>query len=124
MAFASDIIIGTATFSASTIKSNSTVRGNPASDLDNPDNLTISHETASSGRVSSVVILDEGYVIPCNDTCGTAPALDKTRVLFKIQYDPATGPADLKIALTAQIAAMVAFVSDAANVIKLLNKEH
>lgn len=124
MAFSDPITIDATDYSVVSANSKSTLRANALQDLDKPELLTISHETAASGKVSSVIILDFGYPVACDTTCGTAASIEKDRVMLKVQYNPIKGEADQKVVLTAMIADIVLFLTNSANVIKLLNKEH
>lgn len=118
-----DITIGTDIFSLITQRASSSVRQDGAKDLTNPCTLSISHETAKNGKISSVVILDSEEVIPCNDACSTVPLSDNIRLQMKLQYNPSSGRLLIDTEIARLQVQMLAFISDATNWSKLLNKE-
>lgn len=48
---------------------------------------------------------------------------DKVRALFKIQYNPMMGRAELAAAIKTAVADLISFVGAEANLAKILNKE-
>lgn len=117
---ANDITLGTTVFALRSLRSTSSVRSDNNQAVDHPRLLTISHEVAKSGRVSSAIMIDDTVPV----TVGTSQVgSDTTRVLLKLQYNPLSGrtttSADLKLAL----AELAAFISVEANIDKILNRE-
>lgn len=124
MAISPDITLGTKTYSAIVTRPNSTTRANAAADVANPENLEISHETQRSGKVSSVVYFDDLTQVPCNDACQTDVGMSVVRAMFKLQYNPKAGDADIQMAITDVIDHLVLFLNDAAMMTKFRNREH
>lgn len=123
MAFPADIVVGEDTYSLITQRPSSSVRSDAAQDLTNPHLLTLSHESNRNGQVSSVAIFDIGAALPCDNTCGTAGSISNARAMFKIQYNPTEGNADLDIQLTSAIQSLLAWMGDSTNMDKFRNKE-
>lgn len=118
--YASDITLGTTLYSLRTQRVNSSVRADPTQNLKEPKTLTISHDVAGSGRVSSAVILDDIAVVQIG---ASSPQSDAVRVMLKLQYNPLSGRADIEATVAAQLAELVAFMGTPANITKLLNRE-
>lgn len=118
--FTSDITIGSQTFSAVTSYGSSTIRRKTGEPVSEPTDLTISHEVAKNGRVSSAVIIDDVKVV--SDTNGIVT--DNVRALVKLQYNPASGRSTLDADIRALIDDLVTFLGVAGNVDKLVNREH
>lgn len=117
--YTSDITIGTETYALRTQRVNSSVRAEISQPVSEPRLLTISHETSKSGRVSSVVMIDDSKVVQIGSS---APTVDTMRALLKIQYNPLSGRTGVEAEIKAMIAALAAFATDA-NISKLLNQE-
>lgn len=117
--FLNSLTIGTDTFDKQTIRPLSATYVDNNQTLSNPRSLTISHEIGKSGQVATAVILDDNAIVPI----GNSNVTDKVRVLFKIQYNPLQGRTGLDTAIKAAIVQLTGFMSDSANVVKLLNKE-
>lgn len=117
--FVNDITIGSNTFAKQSVRPLSASYADNNQPLDNPRLLTISHEVAKSGQVSSIVMIDDTKVIPV----GTTFVNSKARVFMKIQYNPLQGRSDLVAAINAAITELTTFVGVAGNITKLLNKE-
>ena len=96
--------------------STSSVRRDATRELDQPMALTISHETSKDQKhVNTAVMLDKTVL-----DAGDSVTLGNARVLVKLSYD-------VEQITAADIAEMVDEVKEflsAANVTKLLNKEH
>lgn len=125
MSFSDEITLGTVpvAYKATVIRPQSTVRSD-SSTSNGIAELTISHEVAKNGRVNSVVYLDNGEVIPCNDTCAISPTVDNIRAMFKISYNPHGGRGDLDVSLGLIIDELTSFLEDGLKIEKFLNKEH
>lgn len=124
MAMSPDITIDAVTYSSSIVKPNSTVRADATQPVTDPDYMTVSHETAQNGRVSSVIIFEDIKAIPCNDTCQIVPGQSSIKAMLKIQYNPKDGREDFNAALVNLLAAINTASGDAALMDKFLNKEH
>lgn len=122
--FNPDITLGSATFSLVRQRENSSLRRDPAAALETPQSLTISHETAKNGRVSSVIYFDHDEVIDCDSTCGIPGASANIRTQFKISYNPSDGIVDIDTILAKQLAEMELWLVAADNMTKFRNKEH
>lgn len=95
------------------------MRSNSAKPVNEPETLTISHETAKSGTRSSVLILDDVAVLNTTNSI----IKDSIRTQFKIQFKPYSGRADIEAVIAAQIAQLQAFLEVPANIDKFLNLE-
>jgi hypothetical protein len=120
MAFTSDLTIGTTVYSQTASYPTSTLRSDSAAGVNAQSNMTISHETLKSGRVSSAVILDD-ELLPVTDEVCSKPSL--IRAMLKLQYHPYDGRTDTSAVVKELVASLVAFATEA-NITKLLNKEH
>lgn len=116
--FTPDLVLGTATYSLTAQRVNSSIRGDASQPLSEPNLLTISHENAKNGRRSSVIILDDTKIVG-----GTTIVPSTVRTLLKLQFNPLEGRTDIETALAAQIAEVVEFLSNPALVAKILNQE-
>jgi len=116
--FASDLTVGTRTYSLRSQRMSSSLRGDATRTVSNPRLLTISHETAKNGKVSSVMMIDDTAVV----TNGTSVVNDTIRVMVKLQYNPLVGRTDITTTIMAAIDELQALLVEA-NVTKLLNKE-
>jgi hypothetical protein len=123
MAMSSDLTLGTVTYSSTVIKSNSTLRANAARPIEDPEVLTISHEIAKNGKVSSVILIDDNEALPCTTTCNT-PTTSNVRAMFKLQYNPLDGRAGLVTSITYVINQLQLALNDATVMAKFVNKEH
>lgn len=121
MAFPSDITIDTQTYSTIVTRPTSTVRQDPTAEINSPRTMTISHETAKSGVVSSVVYFDNAYVTDCNDACVIAPTLGKIRSQFKLSYNPLDKQVSLAT-IQADVEELMLFLTPE-NLTKLINLE-
>lgn len=119
----SDILLDTRTFALQTQRTNSSVRGDAAKDLDNPSTLTVAHETAKSGRVSSVIIVDSAAVVDCDASCNLTPTTDNIRVQFKVQYNPLSGRTDTGAEILAVKAVLEEFLSTPDLFDRFMNRE-
>lgn len=117
--FLNSITLGTNTFDKQSVRPLSATYADNNQALNNPRILSISHEVGKSGQVSSAVILDDSLAIPIGNTMVT----DKVRALFKIQYNPMMGRAELAAAIKTAVADLISFVGADANLAKILNKE-
>lgn len=88
-----DIILAAdTTFSLITQYPTSSLRGIAAAPLDKPVTLRVAHDTAKSGRVSSVIQVKLEEFLPCDaNACNTAPTMSNVTVQLKISYDPTDG---------------------------------
>lgn len=118
--FSTDITLGTHTYSLRTQRVNSSIRADPTQPINEPNTLTISHDVAGSGRVSSAVIFDDTKTVQIG---ASSPSPDTIRAMVKIQYNPLSGRAGIESAINALIVDLVAFIQAPANVTKLLNRE-
>lgn len=117
--FDNHIVVGPEIFAKQSVRPLSATYSDNNQTLNNPRTLTISHEVGKSGQVSSAVILDDTATVPVGNTLVT----DRIRVLYKIQYNPMMGRADLAAAIKAASNHLVSFVSDETNQNRILNKE-
>lgn len=117
--FLNELTLGTDTFAKQSVRPLSAIYADNNQQLNNPRTLTISHEVGKSGQVSSAIILDDALSIPVGNTLVN----DRIRVLCKVQYNPLGGRAELATAIKAAVAQLTDFVSDEANLSKILNKE-
>lgn len=117
--FLNELTLGTDTFAKQSVRPLSATYADNNQQLNNPRTLTISHEVGKSGQVSSAVILDDALSIPV----GNSLVNDRIRVLHKIQYNPFGGRTELGAAIKAAVFQLADFVSDDANLSKILNKE-
>lgn len=117
--FDNQLKIGADTFAKQSVRPLSATYSDNNQTLNNPRTLTISHEVGKSGQVSSAVILDDMATIPVGNNLVT----DRIRVLYKVQYNPMMGRAELAAAIKAASAQLVEFVSVEANFNRILNKE-
>lgn len=116
-----DITLEGQTYALQSQRTNSSVRSDASQPVSEPNTLTISHEKAKNGRVSSAVILDDTKIV---STAGaTIPVADTVKVLLKIQYNPVGGRIDNDTVVENLVAQIVAFASNASNIDKLLNQE-
>lgn len=118
--FNPDITIGTNTYSLIQQRTSGSLRSDPANGILNPLLMTISHEEAKNGKVSSVVIFDSGVTV---DSTTALPVSDNIRLQFKMQYNPASGRTDTAAELERLRKLLVTFINTPANISKLLNKE-
>lgn len=118
--FTPDITIGTNIYSLTQQRTSGSLRSDPSKGILNPLLMTISHEEAKNGKISSVVILDSEVTV---DSTTALPVSDNIRVLFKIQYNPTSGRTGTAAELERLRALLVTFINTPANINKLLNKE-
>lgn len=116
--FTSDLVVGTRTYSLRAQRTASSVRGDATRAVSAPRLLTISHETANNGKVSSVMMIDDTAVV----TNGTTVANDTIRAMIKIQYNPLVGRTDTTAVINSLIDELKLLLV-AGNITKLLNKE-
>jgi len=121
MSYSADITLLTNTYSERSRRDYASVRSNASEPLSEPNLLTLSHETAKNGRVSSVVIFDDTKIVSLAGASLTTT--DTVRTMFKVQYNPLGGRTDNEAAINAAIAELIAFLGVADNVSKLLNQE-
>lgn len=119
----SDIILDTNTYALRTQRLNSSVRADVNRDLAKPVTLTISHETAKSGRVSSVVIFDSAEVIDCDASCNLTPTTDNIRMQVKLQYNPLSGRVATEAEIERLYEQVQLFLTDNALWVRFLNQE-
>lgn len=118
--YTSDITIGTNTYSLTTQRASSSVRSDASQPLESPVMLNVGHEVGKLGRVSTVVYLDSMETLTGEDGI---PKDDTVRAQFKIQYDPTLGRVGLETEIERLRDQLIAFLGDATNWTKLLNKE-
>lgn len=99
------------------------VFSNPGAELTAPESLTISHEKSRNGKISSVVYLDYGQLVDCDNTCQVTPESTTLRAQFKLSYDPVKYGTLIGDNIDEVITLLVAFLSDSANVAKFKNQE-
>lgn len=124
MSISTDVTLGLAVYSATVTRPTSTIRNDSSQPIDEPIALTISHETAKNGKVSSVVYIDISEKVPCTSTCQVTPGLSNVRGQFKLSYNPLDGATDLAAHTALAIEQIKLFLGDAALVAKFMNKEH
>lgn len=117
--YPSTLTLNTQTFEKKVQRPMSSVYVDTDQTLDNPRSLTISHEVAKSGRVSTAVMVDDTKSIVLSNSV----VADNTRVLVKLSYNPLGGRASLDTVVRTAMADVVAFLSVPANVDKLLTQE-
>ena len=115
-----DITLGTSVYSLITQRATSSLRSDASRALDLPVSLTVAHETASSGRISSAAYLDSDEVV---EDANGVPSTDTVRVMLKLQYNPLSGRTTTETELLRLRDQVIAFISDATNWDKMLNKE-
>jgi hypothetical protein len=115
----SRITIGTTNFDLVSQMPYRSMRSNAARSINEPQTLTVSHETAKSGLRSSVIILEDVKVLNTQ----TSAIKDSIKAQFKIQFKPYSGRTDIEVTIGELISALSAFVADPDNVDKLLNQE-
>lgn len=115
-----DLTLDTTIFSLVSEKPTSSIRRVATQPLDNPVGVTISHEVAKNGKVSSVIYIDDEKTITTSDNVVSSMA----RVQLKITYNPDEGRSDLTTVIEKGVAVMQSFLSGTGNVTKLLNQEH
>lgn len=113
--------IDTSDFSLVTQRSQSSVRRDATAPVENPVSLITSHETAKSGRVSSVVYFDDEKLVVTEDGVSVPSNI---RTQFKISYDPTSGRNDIETVLARQLVLINTFLAYAPYMDKLLNQEH
>lgn len=116
--FTPDLVVGTTTYSLRAQRMASSVRGDSTQPVSEPRLLTISHETAKNGKVSSVLMIDDTAVV----SSGTTASSDTIRALLKIQYNPLSGRTGIEAVINSAIDDLKALLTPA-NITKLLNKE-
>jgi hypothetical protein len=115
-----DITLDTRTYSLKSQRTASSVRSDASAPVSEPNLLTISHETAKNGRVSSVIILEDQAVIT---SVSTTPLVDSIKCQFKLQYNPLVGRTDVETVILDLIAKLSAGINDSAFIDKFLNQE-
>lgn len=116
--FTPDIVVGTTTYSLRAQRMASSVRGDSTQPVSEPRLLTISHETAKNGKVSSIMMIDDTAVV----SSGAVASSDTIRVLLKLQYNPLSGRTDIEATVNSAIDDLKALLIPA-NITKLFNKE-
>lgn len=124
MAMSSDITVDTDVYSATIVKPRSTLRSDPTQPIGEPETLLVSHEIQSNGKVSSVVIFDDGTVSTCSDACDISPKVLNVRGMLKLQYNPTEGYPEITIAIDDVINKLKAFMADDALMDRFRNQEH
>lgn len=119
--FTSDITLNTHVYSLTSQRTTSSTRRDSAQPVSEPNELSIAHETAKNGRVSTAVILDDTKIVSVPGA--TVPVKDTVRVLFKVQYNPFGGRTTNATDIALAIADLVSFLNTPANITKLLNQE-
>lgn len=127
------ITLQTKVFDLKSQRVNSSVRGDASEPVSEPNTLTISHENAKNGKVSSAIILDDVKLVTAaintNLTIGPSAALSSVsmpsaiRTMLKFQYNPLDGRDDIEAAVAVQAAQIVEFLGIPANIAKILNQE-
>lgn len=125
MAYSNDITLdANTTFSRTVTGRNYGVFSNPASVLEKPEDLTVSHETTKSGLVNSVVIITNSDIISCGDTSSCSlPVSALIKAQFKLSYNPKVGFTDLTQQLADIRTQISEFINTPALWAKFLNKE-
>lgn len=119
--YASDITIGTKTYSLQSQRTLSSVRSDATRSVSEPRLLTISHENAKNGRRSSVIIIDDNKVVSIAGA--NVPVSDNVRVLLKVQFAPSGGRTTTTADINELLTQLTTFLGTPANVTKLLNQE-
>jgi hypothetical protein len=119
-----NITLDSKVYSTTSVKSNSTIRKDGARPIEDPALLTISHETAKSGRVNSVMIIDDTVMVPCNDTCQIVPGVSSIKGLVKFSYNPKEGRTDLRTSLDSIVAQLTAMLGNQTLMDQFFNLEH
>lgn len=115
-----NITLDTSVYALVQETSTKSIRKDASKPLDNPVSLSIAHEKANNGKISSVIIFDDDKVVVGTDNVLSSLA----RCQFKITYNPNEGRDDLSTAINKGIAVLQAFLTDTGNVTKFLNQEH
>lgn len=116
----SDVTLVTDVYSTTQVRINSTIRAVPKLPIGKKQLLTISHEVAKSGAVSSAFILDDSDVVGTLEPAKVA----NNRFLLKIQYNPLIGRTNADAVMAEQRSKMIEILSDDAMFAKFLNLEH
>lgn len=114
-----NIVTLTSTYNLTTTRPTSSIRSDSAKPLDNPRVMTVSHDIAKSGRVSSVVYIDDTLTTV---VAGVASS-SNVRVQLKLSYNPLEGRTDIASDIAVIYAELKEFLTPA-NLTKILNKEH
>lgn len=125
--FTPDIILndGVAdrTYSLTQQRTTSSLRSDATRDVTTPRYVTIAHEKAKDGTISSVIYIDSEEVIACNDTCATTPTIDKLRVQLKIVRNPLSGRATIEEDVEELLEQVINLITEGSNRAKFLNQE-
>lgn len=116
----SSLTTPTSTYSTISVRPTSTLRSDAARPLINPRTLTVSHDVAKSGRVSSVIYIDDIATVLSPDA---QPKTSSIRGQLKISYNPVEGRTDIASDI-AEIIEEIKTILSPANLTKILNKEH
>jgi hypothetical protein len=119
-----DITLGSSVYSTTSVKSNSTIRKNGARPIEDPALFTVSHEVAKSGRINSVMIIDDTVMVPCNDTCQVVPGVSSIKGLVKFSYNPKEGRTDLRTSLETIAAELISMLESQTRMDQFFNLEH
>lgn len=125
MALPNDITLNVdTTYSRTRTGASSGTFSDASAPVSSPQSFFVGHETAKNGRVSSVVQFDHAAIVDTSSTacCGELES-DLVRVQVKLMYNPIKGRTDIDTKIVELRDDAVAFISDAANWAKLLNKE-
>ena len=125
MALPNDILLNVdTTYSRTSTRATSGTFHDATAALTAPQSIFVGHEVAKTGRVSSVVQFDNSMVVDTSSTacCGDLES-DLVRVQVKLMYNPIKGRTDIDTKILELRDDAVAFISDAGNWAKLLNKE-
>lgn len=118
--FTPTITLNEQAFDLQTQRTNGSVRSVAARALE-PLTLTISHEVAKNGRVSSVVYFDDSRNVPVGAGC-TIPKQETIRLQLKLMHNPTAGRSDSAATIEALRLSLIEFATSA-NFAKLLNRE-
>lgn len=117
--YANNITLGSINYELVSQNPYRSMRSNSAKPVNEPQTLTISHETTKTGTRSSVLIFEDVGVI--NTTASIVK--DSIKTQFKLQFKPYSGRADIENVINAQIASLQEFLAVPANIDKFINQE-
>jgi hypothetical protein len=127
--YASDITLNDGTndhvYSQTLLFNGKSVRADAEQSVSEPNLLTISHEVANNGRVSSVIMRDNTRTVTASSVsgCAVSSISDVVRTQFKIAYNPTVDRDTINAELTAQLKEIIGFLGVEANFTKFLNRE-
>lgn len=121
--FTPDITLNTRMYSLQVQRPYSSVRSVAAETPSEPRTLTISHDTAKSGRVASLVKVTKTFLVPKTVNGITSYVKEDIEVYTVRKFNPNSGIPNLESELALLQDDLVAFLTEPGTVTKLDNKE-